>query len=197
MNAWWPIVSLTAALLSNEAAAWPFTDANWVNIVKPASLTGTVFAETVDASGDLFLGGSFAISGATADQVAEWNGSSWAPVGAGIAGLVMALGQFNGSLYAGGNFTTRDAGGVAITNIVRWDGRNWEPLGSGISDGVVPFGLGSSVQALAASGRVLYVGGSFTKAGGIPATNIAQWDGTNWAPLGSGVSGLVGDDVRA
>ena len=31
----------------------------------------------------------------------------------------------------------------------------------------------------------LYVVGYFTEAGGIPADNIAKWDGTEWCGLGS------------
>jgi hypothetical protein len=34
----------------------------------------------------------------------------------------------------------------------------------------------------------LYAGGIFTVAGGVTASNIARWDGTSWAPLGSGTS---------
>jgi hypothetical protein len=35
----------------------------------------------------------------------------------------------------------------------------------------------------------LYVGGSFSLAGTAFATNIAQWNGSAWSALGSGVSG--------
>lgn len=39
------------------------------------------------------------------------------------------------------------------------------------------------------SGPMLFVAGSFTSIGGIPANNIAAWDGQTWRALGSGVSG--------
>ena len=48
--------------------------------------------------------------------------------------------------------------------------------------------------AVAADGNDLYVGGSFTTAGGVSASNIAKWDGSNWSALGSGIGG---GDVRA
>ncbi|MCH8807421.1 MAG: hypothetical protein IH986_15235 [Planctomycetes bacterium] len=38
------------------------------------------------------------------------------------------------------------------------------------------------------SGPALYAGGHFTWAGGVPARNIAKWDGNRWWPLGDGVS---------
>ncbi len=38
-------------------------------------------------------------------------------------------------------------------------------------------------------GPVLFVGGNFTSAGGVPAMNIARWNGTTWSALGSGIQG--------
>lgn len=35
----------------------------------------------------------------------------------------------------------------------------------------------------------LVIGGTFTVAGGIQASNIAQWDGVNWLPIGTGIKG--------
>src|SRR5262249_23542673 len=51
--------------------------------------------------------------------------------------------------------------------------------------------MNSWVNALAVSGSNLYAGGAFTNAGGTAANYIAKWDGSNWSPLGSGVSGEV------
>ena len=46
------------------------------------------------------------------------------------------------------------------------------------------------VNALAVSGTNLYAGGYFTTAGGVAATNIAQWNGSSWSALGSGMRSL-------
>lgn len=50
-------------------------------------------------------------------------------------------------------------------------------------------GMNSPVQSLVAdtTNDILYAGGVFTQAGGIPAIDIAKWDGVSWAPLGTGV----------
>jgi hypothetical protein len=37
------------------------------------------------------------------------------------------------------------------------------------------------------SGSALYVGGTFTSAGGNPASGCAKWDGIAWSPVGNGV----------
>jgi len=60
------------------------------------------------------------------------------------------------------------------------------------------------VLALAVSGTSLYVGGSFTLAGGVANTSrVAKWSGSAWIPLGVGASGavralaVVGSDLYA
>jgi hypothetical protein len=53
---------------------------------------------------------------------------------------------------------------------------------SGPSVGEAPY-----VGALAVSGNNVYAGGYFTAAGGVAANNIAQWDGSSWSALGSGI----------
>ena len=120
-----------------------------------------------------------------ANYIAKWDGSAWSALGSGMGGQsigwVNALAVSGTNLYAGGSFTT--AGGVPANYIAKWDGSAWSALGSGISG---PNGLGG-VNALAVSGTNLYAGGWFTTAGGVPATNIAKWDGSAWSALGSGM----------
>ena len=48
------------------------------------------------------------------------------------------------------------------------------------------------VFSLLSDGPKLYVGGIFEQAGGIQATNLATWDGTNWAAM----SGLTNGDIK-
>ncbi|HEX5131188.1 MAG TPA: hypothetical protein VFX92_01745, partial [Candidatus Krumholzibacteria bacterium] len=54
-----------------------------------------------------------------------------------------------------------------------------------------PPGVDGPVHALAAAPDALYVAGEFSSASGIPAANIARWDGTSWSPLGAGIDGPV------
>ena len=55
-----------------------------------------------------------------------------------------------------------------------------------------PVGVNGSVFAVARLGTgAIIAGGLFTSASGIPASNIARWDGWGWSPLGSGTDGSV------
>jgi hypothetical protein len=138
----------------------------------------------------LYAGGlfSYARNNTTVkfNGVAKWDGSSWSGLGSGMGGnapYVLALAVSGTNLYAGGEFTK--AGGTNANYVAQWNGSSWSPLGSGMA---AVGGNTPRVLALAVSGTTLYAGGEFTTAGGINANYIAQWDGTNWSSLDSGVS---------
>src|SRR3954468_12250611 len=61
---------------------------------------------------------------------------------------------------------------------------NWTSPGQAGTDGPV------FAMVVDASAN-LYVGGAFTKAGNVCATNIAKWNGSSWSALGSGVNSVV------
>ncbi len=145
-------------------------------------------------SNSLYVGGQFVQAGGVpANNVALWNGSSWSALGSpafapSAYGEITSVATWGDTLYAAGSFT--NACGTPANNIAQWNGSSWSALGSGIS-GVGSAGYGPYVRTVAASSNALYVGGSFGAAGGIPATNIAQWDGTSWSALGLGMNGTV------
>jgi hypothetical protein len=101
---------------------------------------------------------------------------------------VYALALSGSTLYAGGSFT--QAGGVAANSIAQWNGSSWSALGSGMGGGN-DITYSTYVYALAVSGGTLYAGGNFTTAGGVAANSIAQWNGTSWSALSSGMNGDV------
>ncbi|OAI56761.1 hypothetical protein AYO49_00600 [Verrucomicrobiaceae bacterium SCGC AG-212-N21] len=161
-----------------------FSDADWISMNPSISgASSSVSALVVDGSGNLFIGGSFAVVGTVAaTRIAKWNGSAWSALGSGMDGHVQALAVSGNDLYAGGYFTT--AGGVSARRIAKWNGSAWSALGSGMI---------SPVYALAVSGSDLYAAGNFTTAGGVSANYVAKWNGSAWSALSTGMN----SDVKA
>jgi hypothetical protein len=162
-----------------------FEKGNWSKL--GTGTDGSVYALTVSGS-TLYVGGEFASAGGMehTNGIAQWNDSTWSALGSGLADeynvYVNALAVSGSTLYVGGGFDS--AGGVEHTNgIAQWNGSTWAALGSGL----VGDESGASVYALAVSDSALYVGGSFTSAGGVVLNNVAKWDGTNWSALGTGM----------
>lgn len=120
--------------------------------------------------------------GSNVSSVMRWNGTSWQPIGGTLNGYISALTVFQGLLYVGGLFDT--AGGVPAKSIAAWNGAAWAPVGGGIVGGASSTG---SVLTLATDGTTLFAGGDFSSAGGVPAVNVAQWNGTAWDSLGAGI----------
>lgn len=54
-----------------------------------------------------------------------------------------------------------------------------------------PPGVDGPIYAAYSQGTNLYVGGQFTHAGGVPARNVARFDGHRWYPVGEGIDGPV------
>lgn len=112
----------------------------------------------------------------------RWTGTAWVNE-LQTDGPVYALLEWNGSLYAAGNFET--ARGVATPGIVRWDGVACHALGSGLTGGQ---GNGYALTIYAGD---LVVGGSFYRAGGIEARYLAAWNGSAFRAVAPGLTGGV------
>jgi hypothetical protein len=179
-----------ASNLAYEVAQWNGT--TW----SPMGSGINIVVDAMASSGtNLYVGGDANAPGAA--SVAEWNGNSWSALGSAMNGTVYALAVSGTNLYAGGSFST--AGGVSADSIAVWNGSAWSALGSGISGSIPlnyafnPLGVteGPVVYSLAVVGDNLYAGGGFSMAGGVPANDIARWDGTAWSALGGGMNNLV------
>jgi len=67
---------------------------------------------------------------------------------------------------------------------------NWDPrFGAPGADG--------PVWSISVHGQDVYVAGTFTQIGGVPANNIAKWNGTNWSALADGLTGGLLPEVHA
>jgi len=139
-------------------------------------------------NGELVFAGTFDTVGSQPIQyIARWDGTTVRPLGTGLAfsydeADVRGLAVFNNELYAAGQFD--QAGGVAVNGIARWDGTTWRAVGTGLRDSVA--NVTGYPRCLHAHGGLLVCGGEFDRAGGVAARNVAAWNGTSWAALGSG-----------
>jgi hypothetical protein len=157
------------------------SDDDWSGFTGLLGVKGDISAMTVDANGDLYIGGEFLIAGDTlARSVVRWDGSDWNLLGAGISGFVTSLVSSGTTIYAGGYFSA--AGEVEANAVAKWDGQEWTSLGDGLDGGV---------NVLLYEDGTLYAGGTFTKDGNDAIKNLATWDGNSWSPLGSDLDGSV------
>jgi hypothetical protein len=125
--------------------------------------------------------------GRTANHIAKWNGSTWTAMGPGngLRGEAHVLAVFDDgsgpALYAGQDFNL--PGAVWVHDFLKWNGSTWSTVGGGLDGG---YALSMTVHD-DGSGSALYVGGTFTSAGGQGVRHIARWDGHAWTALGLGV----------
>jgi len=132
---------------------------------------------------DLYVVGEFIkAGGVSVSNIAKWDGSNWSALGSGLDGTAFGSAVIGTNLYVTGRFGK--AGGITTGPIAKWDGSAWSALGAGVAD---PTHNSVIAHPLAVVGTDLYVGGSFTMAGGNPANFIAKWDGSSWSALGSGL----------
>ena len=164
--------------------------------VRPRASGGEVLTLAV-AGTDVVVGGQFDQAGpAPADDsnAAMWNGSSWSNLDGGVRATtgavdasVRAIGiTSSGDIVAAGRFDRAGSVGAADdTNIALWNGTTWSPLAGGLGT------LSTQVYALAVSSEdTVYAGGNFPSAnnGAVAVGGIAQWNGSAWSSVGTGVS---------
>jgi hypothetical protein len=156
--------------------------------------------------GELVVGGSFYNAGGTdAAGVANvdvlhlawiqpgtssWQDAGKAPLGVGVAFTgdnVFSLSTDGSDLVAAGIFSSiADASGF---NVARRVGGSWAPLGK---PGELALGVEGSVAAMVSGSCEIYVAGTFTRAGGTAASNIASFRiDSGFAALGAGLEGPV------
>lgn len=173
-------------ILRYDGQAWhPLTGS------QGSGTAGSVRALTV-FQGELIVGGEFIQAGGLAvNGLARWTGSDWLPLPNPFQGnaTVRSLVVYQGELIAGGSIQSSTP---AISYVGRWNGSVWQPLAGPSGQGVAQDpGFGTQVHALRATSSGLVVGGRFASAGGVPARNVARWDGANWSALGAGLGGVT------
>ncbi len=136
------------------------------------------------------------LNGIDIHGIAQWDGTSWSPLGDGVDATVMdtlvwnsPTGQF---LVAGGNF--RNAGGQPANYLAAWNGTSWSQIGGGLSEPSSGWVAALTVWDPDGTGPQppnLVVAGDFSRAGAVDCQNIARWDGTTWRNFGIGLNNWV------
>lgn len=188
------VVSAIAVNGSNVYVGGNFTNAGGVsanNVAKwdgnrwsalGSGLNGPVSAIVLSGS-DVYVGGSFTTAGGgSANYIAKWDGIGWSALGSGLNSNVTAIASTSGVFFVGGNFTS--AGGINANHIAQWNGTTWGSLSGASSNGV----NGTVNSIIPTTPTSLYIGGTFTTAGGIGVNHLAQGY-SSWSGLGSGVTG--------
>ncbi len=175
--------------IAHRVAKWNGT--RWTTlgggVQRQTGFSAPVWGVAVSGS-SVYVVGDFVASenGVKGNRVARWNGTAWSTVGIGLNGTVRAIAVSGTDVYVGGFFSS-------IGNcIAKWNGTAWSTLGNGLTGGNPAQSIEATVTSLAISGTNLYAAGTFTIAGGVPANNIARWNGTTWSALGTGTLSPLG-----
>jgi hypothetical protein len=106
------------------------------------------------------------------------DGAAWQPLGNpfGFSGGIASLGEHQGQLYAGGDFSFMDQG-APVNNITRWDGSAWRAVAAGTH----------RTYTLASHGPDLVAGGESVT----DENCLSRWDGAVWQRFGHGLDYYV------
>jgi hypothetical protein len=165
------------------------------SFVLGGGVDSTVYAIAISLY-DVYMGGEFEKAGGRqANYLARWSttDTDWYSLGYSVNGPVFAVAIDGDEAYVGGVISS--ANGIPINRIAVWhkSTRTWSDLGGGVSGchGMLCTPL---VNSIVVDGGIVYVGGNFSNAGGVAASNIATWnkDLHAWEQVGGGVSGCTG-----
>jgi RHS repeat-associated protein len=145
----------------------------------PSGTSGTsAMTATTAADGSFAIGGVDVSSGAPLDVAAH---------------AQTAAGPLSGAVTG----VAPQPGGTTDVGVVRLSAPCAGAVGTPVLSEVGIDGGGRRVLALAVfddgqgGGPALYAGGDFAQAGGVPAANLARWNGRGWTAVGGGTNGAV------
>lgn len=162
----------------------PIYSQDWLPVSPGVDRPAQYLYTDPDGSG-LYIGGTFKYSDTlNVGGITRWDGQQFHSLDSGETNFGTGsqsgrtILKYQGNIYSQMNEV---AGGVQVNGIARWDGQNWHPLGSGVT--LFPNADQGAVRGLIHYQGKMLVTGLFNYAGGIPASSIALWDGSNWSAL--------------
>lgn len=171
-------------------------------------LTLHSFTGAGDAPPRLFAGGLInGLSGTSSFGILQLVGDTWTNVDHGTNQYSYVIRSFDpdGSgplaprVILGGDFMS--ASGVECQGLATWDGSVFAPVGPSRNAGFNDLVNAAAVfddDGLGPHRPLLYLGGRFTRAGGVPASRLAIWDGhafSAFTTVSNGISALAALDL--
>ncbi len=111
------------------------------------------------------------------DRMAQWDGRSWTPLGAGFRGTPRSMFVLNDELIVSAQYPSSYYRGLA-----GWNGSTWREYCPGLS---------SFVSWMAPFGNELVAGGSFYWSGTAFQGGPVRWNGSGWEPFTPGINGDI------
>ena len=159
---------------------------NWAELITWPYMFGDIYAITPVGT-NIYAGGFWR---SVEYYLGRWDGTSWHSVGnrftqGNLLPTVLAIAEMGGDLYVAGDFISAGTNPTnpAVQRVARLNPQTdeWQPVGNGLTNG--------TVYAMTVLGGELYIGGTFTNAGGNPQANyVARLCGNVWTNLSGGVS---------
>lgn len=145
----------------------------WSDRFGLAEFDGTINA-LAEFRGELIAAGNFVQAGGVpATHVARWDGQRWAPLGAGISGVPLALAVVGDRLYAAGYRGGPFGGAPGV--ISEWDGTGWTDVTANLS--------GGAISSLTVWQGTLVAAG-YIESGSEWIPGVARYQGGHWTMLG-------------
>src|SRR3954453_1833198 len=134
-------------------------DSHWDRQFGLPGVTNRVSALRFNGNKLYASGGAVALGGlvATNTGVDVFDGTNWSNAAGELEGgtcVIEDIGFLRNDIYVGGVFSRAD--GVSSPGLAKWNGSDW-----------VNIGFAGVVLAMVSDGTNLYVGGTFTNAGGV------------------------------
>src|SRR3990170_3185173 len=190
---WYEDGEASTALTTTKSASADYNiariDGAWGQL--GTGMNGNVYTIAYDKKRDrIYFGGVFTTAnGVTVNRICYWNGTTFVAMDSGVNSAVEEIAIApSGDVWIGGPFTTVGSAAAACKGLARWNvsGGTW----TAFNPSTATFDFIHTLT-LDSSGN-LYIGGEFTDWGGIAnADNIAQYYGTTWSALGTGMNGGV------
>lgn len=136
-------------------------------------------------------------------RVFQWDGTAWNQMGADIdgeaiddrSGISVSLSSFGTVLAVGADQNDDNGSNSGHVRIYDWDGTSWNQKGVDLDGEANNDRSGTSVS-ISANGNQVAIGAHLNDGNGSNSGHVRvyDWNGTNWAQLGSDINGeIVGD----